>query len=302
MDTKVSFRYNTSNLTTSITISNRNGKKTIKLKALEFNHKLSPSGKILVVQLANSQSDDSGKFVKINTENGERIYTISPEWGLADDYAFFGNDENLSIKVKYGSYEIDDTGLLIERKSYYLARVVASDISTISAFPAYFDLHGKNNETYQTALASLEKFIQSCFSMFHGVTWCSSALKTKAEILGWQDKTKDALQCCVDALALNPKATVKRMLNSFSKKLGIDKESVSPSDWVNMLKISVEKERNAAFKKSEEMSKRVVTHVSIPVANTVKNIPYPHTQPHSRKSIVVIIFILVVLGLIWLTI
>ena len=244
------------------------------------------------------KTEDAGKFIKIDTTSGEKIYSVFPEWGWASGYAFTDQGALVVESGHYGSWQVDDSGKIVDRAGYYLHRVHIADYGTTNALPDYFELHGKTPQTCAVAIASLERFLSSCFSMFHGVSYGASALKARAEIQVFMGDSKGALQSCVDALYLNPKATVKRMINTLSKKLSIDKEMLKHSEWTEQLKLSVEKLRNKEIKSGEDSRKEVIptTDVALTEKINVVNASYGYnTKIMLLALIAIVILILVVL-------
>ncbi|WP_432372483.1 hypothetical protein ACRPHP_19655 [Pantoea allii] len=269
MGIKVSTKKALPKLETTFFIVSDDSKIRVKLGALNFNYILSPCEKYLYVQLCNSKTEDAGKFIKIDTATGEKIYSVFPEWGWASGYAFTDQGALIVESGHYGSWQIDDGGNIVDRAGYYLHRVNIADYGTMSALPDFFELHGKTPETCALAMASLERFLSSCFSMFHGVSYGASALKARAEIQVFMGDSKDALQSCVDALYLNPKATVKRMLNTLSKKLSIDKERLKQSEWAEQLKLSVEKIRNKEIESGEDSHRKVIPTTNVTLTKKI---------------------------------
>jgi len=269
MGIKVSTKKALPKLETTFFIVSDDSKIRVKLGALNFNYILSPCEKYLYVQLCNSKTEDAGKFIKIDTATGEKIYSVFPEWGWASGYAFTDQGALIVESGHYGSWQIDDGGNIVDRAGYYLHRVNIADYGTMSALPDFFELHGKTPETCALAMASLERFLSSCFSMFHGVSYGASALKARAEIQVFMGDSEDALQSCVDALYLNPKATVKRMLNTLSKKLSIDKERLKQSEWAEQLKLSVEKIRNKEIESGEDSHRKVIPTTNVTLTKKI---------------------------------
>ncbi|MBW1212997.1 hypothetical protein KYI92_05615 [Pantoea allii] len=298
MGIKVSTKKALPKLETTFFIVSDDSKIRVKLGALNFNYILSPCEKYLYVQLCNSKTEDAGKFIKIDTATGEKIYSVFPEWGWASGYAFTDQGALIVESGHYGSWQIDDGGNIVDRAGYYLHRVNIADYGTMSALPDFFELHGKTPETCALAMASLERFLSSCFSMFHGVSYGASALKARAEIQVFMGDSEDALQSCVDALYLNPKATVKRMLNTLSKKLSIDKERLKQSEWAEQLKLSVEKIRNKEIESGEDSHRKVIptTNVTLTKKINVMNAFFgKKTKIMLLVLIAILIFIFVVL-------
>ena len=263
MGIKISIKDALPKLETTFFIVRDASKVRVKLGALNFNYTLSPCEKYLYVQLCNSKTEDGGKFIKIDTITGEKIYSVFPEWGWACGYAFTHQGALIVESGHYGSWQVDDSGRIVDRAGYYLHRVNIADYGTTSALPDFFELHGKNPETCAVALASLERLLTSCFSVFHGMSYGASALKARAEIQVLMGDSEGALQSCVDALYLNPKATVKRMLNTLSKKMGIDKEMLKHSEWAEQLKLSVEKIRNKEIESGENDRRELIPAMDI---------------------------------------
>ncbi|MGG6193508.1 hypothetical protein ACQV2B_05340 [Pantoea allii] len=298
MGIKVSTKEALPKLETTFFIVSDDSKIRVKLGALNFNYILSPCEKYLYVQLCNSKTEDAGKFIKIDTATGEKIYSVFPEWGWASGYAFTDQGALIVESGHYGSWQIDDGGNIVDRAGYYLHRVNIADYGTMSALPDFFELHGKTPETCALAMASLERFLSSCFSMFHGVSYGASALKARAEIQVFMGDSEDALQSCVDALYLNPKATVKRMLNTLSKKLSIDKERLKQSEWAEQLKLSVEKIRNKEIESGEDSHRKVIPTTNVTLTkkiNVVNAFFGKKTEIMLLVLIAILIFIFVVL-------
>lgn len=298
MGIKVSTKEGLPKLETTFFIVSDNSKISVKLGALNFNYTLSPCEKYLYVQLCNSKTEDAGKFIKIDTATGEKIYSVFPEWGWASSYSFTNHGALVVESEHYVSWQIDDVGNIVDRAGYYLHRVNIADYGTTNALPDFFELHGKTPETCAVAMASLERLLTSCFSMFHGISYGASALKARAEIQVFMGDSEGALQSCVDALYLNPKATVKRMLNTLSKKLSIDKEILKQSEWAEQLKLSVEKNRNKEIKSGEDNRREVfpTTDVTLAKKRSVVNTSYGNnTKIMLLILIAIVIFIFVVL-------
>lgn len=257
MGLKVSSKDNLPKLETIFSIEGYGSNVNIKLGALEFNHALSICEKYLYVQLCNSKSEDSGMFIKIDTATGGKIYSVIPEWGWASNYTFVDGEGLVVITHDYGSWRIDDRGNIVDRAGYYMHRVKVADHGVMRALPVFFELHGKTPETCAMAIESIDHFLETCSSMFHGLSYGALALKAKAEIMIFLGEDTIALQSCVDALNLDPKVSVKRMLNSLCKKLNLDKNSLRSTEWAEKLKISVEKFRANEFKQMEVNRGRV---------------------------------------------
>lgn len=83
MGIKLSAKKALPKLETTFFIESDGSKVRVKLGALNFNYTLSPCEKYLYVQLCNSKTEDAGKFIKIDTATGEKIYSVFPEWGWA---------------------------------------------------------------------------------------------------------------------------------------------------------------------------------------------------------------------------
>ncbi|MBD8152259.1 hypothetical protein [Pantoea agglomerans] len=230
-------------LETEFLIDNGSETITVRLGALEFNHALSPSGDFLLVQLANSKTEDSGKFVKIDTKTGDVVYSVMPEWGWASKYEFLNQSAFRVVTNDYGTHEVNENGMLLDRAGFYRIRIKSSDFCTANVIDKFFELHGKNTETFGLVLSSLDEVIEKCFSNFHGKTFCVRALKAKADVLIEMELLKEALQCCIDALNLDPKAPLKKLHKSLCKKLDIDDANLTPSGWVLELKKSAEEVR-----------------------------------------------------------
>ena len=167
-----------------------------------------------------------------------------------------------------------------------------ADYGTTNALPDFFELHGKTPETCAVAMASLERFLTSCFSMLHGISYGASALKARAEIQVFMGDSEGALQSCVDALYLNPKATVKRMLNTLSKKLNIDKEMLKQSKWAEQLKLSVEQIRNKEIKSSEDNLGEVFPSMDVTLA---KNRSIVNASYGNNNKIMLLVLIAIVI-------
>ncbi|HEI6927792.1 TPA: hypothetical protein SK292_002497 [Yersinia enterocolitica] len=300
MVTKISSQKDLPKLKTQFFMDSQGNRKTINLGALEFNHVLSPSGEYLFVQLCNSKSEDSGAFIKIDVATGEKLYSVLPEWGWANRYEFINGDNITVVTNNYGSYELDDMGSLVNRAEYYTSRVKSADHGTMSALPEFFKLHGNNAQNYDLAIESIDLFLKTCFSMFHGISWAVSALKSKAEVLGFRDEYESAQQCCVDALFLDSKAPVKRMLNNFSRKSSVDKETIEPSQWVKKLKVSVESVRTNEMNKSKDNYKELNEKQNVIITKEMKLSTSQHT-PVNRNKMIIFGFILVVVFFIWVS-
>lgn len=298
MGIKISTKEALPKLETTFFIVRDGSKVKVKLGALNFNYTLSPCEKYLFVQLCNSKTEDAGKFIKIDTATGAKIYSVFPEWGWASGYAFTHQGALVVESGHYGSWQVDDSGRIVDRAGYYLHRVNIADYGTTSALPDFFELHGKTPETCAVAMTSLERFLTSCFSMFHGISYGASALKARAEIQVFMGDCEGAQQSCVDALYLNPKATVKRMLNTLSKKTGIDKEMLKHSEWAEQLKLSVEKIRNKEIERGENDRRELTPAMDVTLTkktNLVNTSYGNNTKVILLVLIVIMIFIFVVL-------
>lgn len=294
MGTKVTSKQNLSKLETVFFIKCQGAEKKLKLGALEFNHVMSPCEKYLYVQLCNSKTEDAGKFIKIDVTTGERGYSVNPEWGWARDYMFSNGGDIIAETDRYGSWQVDANGSIIDRAGYYMCRVTAADYGAMSALPEYFDLHGKTPETCAMAMKSLEKFLMTCPTMFHGLSYGALALKSRAEIQMFLGDNVAALQSCVDALCLDPKVTVKRMLNSISKKLKLDKNALKPSDWVESLRVAVENNRNIELKKMEENSSKIKDRNAIVIGDINAGSKILDTKNSLFKYFVLIILLVII--------
>ncbi|HIE4239713.1 TPA: hypothetical protein ACXM6N_003132 [Serratia marcescens] len=292
MGVKVSTKEALSKLETTFFIVRDGSKVRVKLGALKFNYTLSPCDKYLYVQLCNSKTEDAGKFIKIDTATGVRIYSVFPEWGWASGYAFSDQRALVVETGHYGSWQVDDGGNIVDRPGYYLHRVNIADYGTTNALPDFFELHGKTPETCAVAMASLERFLSSCFSMFHGVSYGASALKARAEIQVFLGDNEGALQSCVDALYLNPKATVKRMLNTLRKKLNIDKEMLKHSEWAEQLKSSIENFRNKEIKRGEESRRGGISMADVTLTEKRDVV---NTSYGNKNKILFLVFIAIVI-------
>ncbi|MGI1757342.1 hypothetical protein [Serratia marcescens] len=299
MTTNISSQKDLQKLETNFIMENNGKRKTITLAALEFNHALSTSGKYLFVQLCNSKSEESGRFIKIDVTTGEKLYSVLPEWGWAKKYEFINDDGITVVTNNYGSYELDDKGNLVNRENYYMSRVKAADHGTMRALPEFFELHGKNERTYDLALESIDTFLETCFSMFHGLSWAASALKSKAEILGLREEYVNARQCCVDAISLDSRATVKRMLNTFNRKLNINTETLEASPWANKLKVSVEKVRADEINRVKQNNKKSNVRQDVIITKEKQKIGTKYEISVNRKTMISIGVLLIVVFFIW---
>lgn len=245
-----SIKTDVKNLKSIITIKNEHDVKEVILTALLVNHKSSPSGLNIYAQCAHSNTDYSGRFIKIDTLDSEIVYTIYPEWGWADDYLFSGS--LLSVKTKYGTFLVDESGGLVDKSGYYDRRVTAADVEMIAAIEPYFKHHGESYESINKVLLNLDHLIESCAKMFHGKSWAACALKVKAELLKKQNRNIEAVQCCIDALFFNDKMTVKRLMNSLIKKESLSVIDIIPSPRFKKMKNTIEMIRSGEMKKSKD--------------------------------------------------
>ncbi|HED1914421.1 TPA: hypothetical protein ACJIK4_001268 [Kluyvera cryocrescens] len=291
MVASVSTKENLPKLETTFHVKVNGSSINIKLGALEFNHVLSPCEKYLYVQLCNSTSEDSGKFIKLDVTTGRKIYSVGPEWGWARGYTFNHNG-NICVETDhYGTWLVNDDGDISDRAGYYMRRVKTADYGTMRALPIFFELHGKTPETCAEAMEALERFLSTCSSMFHGLSYGALALKSRAEIQAFLGDNSGALQSCVDALCLDPKVTVKRMLNSLSKKLNLDKDTLKPSDWVESLKVDIEANRNIEINKIEENRNQIKDKDVI----VVSEMKIMNKEPHAKNNIMKYFLLIVVL-------
>ncbi|WP_208952173.1 hypothetical protein [Rahnella sp. ChDrAdgB13] len=220
---------------------------------------------------------------------------------MANEYLFSPNSDTLLVKLNFGAYAIDDEGVIINRSDYYMDIVKFASLSSIDSLPTFFVLHDKNEINYQIALNSMDKVLKCCGTMFHGLSWGAIALKAKAVVLGDMGRVEDALQCCVDAIAIDPKVTAKQMRNNFCRQLKIEKDNIAPSEWVSDFKKSVEKIRADELIKIGENYKQLNARQEFLARKDQVKHEKSHLSSENKKAMLWVAALLIVIFIIWMS-
>lgn len=230
------------------------GKKLIfshKFGALILNHKLSLSGKFLVVSLANSRHEDSGKVFIFDVKDNQLLFSGFLEVGDVSEFFFLGENENLYATNCFGSYEIDKNGEVVDIEKVNYDAVMAADTYSIDFMDAYLEDNNSSKEAIRQVIHSLDRIIDSQFNQFHGVSWAAVALRKRGEYLEMLNEDDEAFLNYIDAIYLDPKIGVKRKLTTLSKKMGVNLQNFSPSTRALRIEESCKQNREIAMAKSE---------------------------------------------------
>lgn len=195
---------------------------------LTFSHKfsaniksmgISDNGQYVIIQLYNSDTEDSAKSILFDTSNKRIISRFDPiSFGNVKHYEFFMNEGFIQFCYSSGRkylYTFDGTFLDYER--YDKER-----IEDASATDLVMIVREKMQSPSPEKLPVLLELIERAFSMglkgFHD--YSPTAFRLKGEILEAMNNRTEAISSYKKALELNPKIGVKRKLQQLEKETG----------------------------------------------------------------------------------
>ncbi len=185
--------------------------------ANSFGIGISETGKYVVVQSANSKTDDSGKLHLIDTENQQKVSSFEPKTGWCKDWSV--NEELQRIIVSNNnnrSYEYDFSGELQNPEKYD-----AESIEDASPEQLVIIVQEKLKNAQTSEVSSLIDLINSALERglnnFHDYRPLAYRLRGEAnEKIG---ETNKAIQDYRSALEIDPKIGVKRKLQKLERSV-----------------------------------------------------------------------------------
>lgn len=250
---KIEIKKNIDALITTVTIYELNNRLfSRQLNALSDEFLLSSSGDYFVIQLLGSNHIDSNKCFLFNTKTGVEIFGKQLDCGIPKGY-FFDNNDKLFASTKYGDFEIDLNGNVINLEQYYRNCLYVGEADAIFLAKKYLHHLNYSDKACNIVLDSMNTALLNQFKEFHGGAWGAEACKIKGEIFELNSMENDALQSYMDAVYLNKNIAVKRKINTLCKKLGLSKDSLKASSIVERLLETNIALREAKMEESRKM-------------------------------------------------
>jgi len=179
-----------------------------KFKANLLNNGLSDDGRWAACQTANSSDEDSGKLFVFDLTTGTEVACWAPESGWANGYRFYADGQMITLTYPDGgAYRYGITGEFLDRSLWFSVRLQTGHIYVVQRVLA----EAGNNpapELIQMLLPAIDKAMET----FHPVqgTLRAFALRLRGECFEAIAEPAKALAAYEEALALDPKAGVKR--------------------------------------------------------------------------------------------
>ncbi|AOF54424.1 hypothetical protein E5343_00620 [Rodentibacter caecimuris] len=171
----------------------------------------------LLIQFARSDGDDAFKLYFIDLLNNKVIFSVYPEFYWDEVNSYDGNI--LVIKNKYGSFEVNNFGQLVDNVTYLKAVAVSYSIESLDAVSQLFSKLDKNKDNIQFYHSVLDECFVKIQSEFHALGYLANLLKIKGEIFEYQNDFYNAYRVYALGLKLNAKLSVRNAIKRVSKQL-----------------------------------------------------------------------------------
>ena len=180
-----------------------------------FNVGISADGAYVVVQLAFSDTDDSGKLYLFDANHSKIISAFAPETGWADKYVFSVPEKIVSLSYKNNrQYRYLFDGTFLDRQLYDRERV--EDASPTELVRIVRErLSDSTNETLPILLLMINRAFEGNLSQHRD--YQALACRLKGEIQEALGDVKQAILAYQEALSIDPKIGVKQKLKKLLK-------------------------------------------------------------------------------------
>lgn len=182
--------------------------------------KVSSNGLYALCQTANSSTEDGNKLFFFDVLGRELLYSVVPKAGWAERYEIDDDSGQVIAHIsELGAFRYDREGNFIDADR--LSQAKCDSPRYESAIPAAEEILGQPDLSSEQAKKVLEIVKNAREQGADRVDWWKArALKVQGlahEALG---ELREAVDAYDEALALNPKAGVKRRRDTLLKKLG----------------------------------------------------------------------------------
>ena len=194
-------------------------------KANMYNVGIDDSGKFVVAQLCNSESEDAGRLIFIDLTINKILWKISPVTGWADSYVFDNSEQQIGLEYKNrGTYFYSYSGDFLDAQKWNKDRLDhGSGYELISLCKEKFE--SLEVESSKGKVVELTGIIHKAIEkddVKNDGSFKAKALRLEGEI---HEKTGDyisAIEAYEKALLFNPKVGVKRRLNNLQNFINDD--------------------------------------------------------------------------------
>lgn len=176
---------------------------------------ISSEGTHVVVQLCNSDTNDSGKLFLFEVSQSKAITTFIPETGWANEYDFSVPDGILYLCYRGNrKYRYQFDGTFIDRERFERERIEdASPIELVAI--VYEKMDSATNEQLPSLLSLIDRAFEGNLSEYHD--YRALAFRLKGEINESLGNNEQAILAYREAININPKIGVKQKLKKLDK-------------------------------------------------------------------------------------